>query len=217
MPQFDLVALGIDDPGKLSILGVVDLLEDVASLFLENLDKTVKVVDTIVDHERCIAWGELLAFRRSDQPGRGSTGGFAFRITPVESCATPCLNVDAEVTLVPGLQGRRVFGLEEDAADASNSLHFDLQIGGCSGRLDSALRMTWMTSLRRSFALSHPDHPGRVSNVVKLGDFACGVELPEVPVVRERVAPALIRGLGDEHEDLVAAVKEGMRFEADDL
>jgi hypothetical protein len=68
-------------------------------------------------------------------------------------------------------------------------------------------------TLRRSFALSHPDHLGGVLNVVEPGDFAGGVELPEMTVDGERVVLALIRDLeGDEHEDLVTAVEEGMRF-----
>ena len=49
--------------------------------------------------------------------------------------------------------------------------------------------------------------------MVEPGDFAGGVELLEMTVDGERVVLALIRDLeGDEHEDLVTAVEEGMRF-----
>jgi hypothetical protein len=36
------------------------------------------------------------------------------------------LNVDSEVLLVPSLKCRGVFGFEEDAANAGDSLHFGL-------------------------------------------------------------------------------------------
>src|SRR5215216_3919222 len=77
LPQFDLVSLGIDDPAKLAVLGVVDLVEDVAALRLERRDQSVKVVDAVVDHERGLARIELLAFLRGDQPGGRSACGLA--------------------------------------------------------------------------------------------------------------------------------------------
>jgi hypothetical protein len=33
LPEFNLVSLWIDDPGKLPVLGIVDLLENVAAFF----------------------------------------------------------------------------------------------------------------------------------------------------------------------------------------
>src|SRR5215475_3365645 len=38
LPQFDLVPFGIDDPGKLAVLGLIDLVEDVAALGFECRD-----------------------------------------------------------------------------------------------------------------------------------------------------------------------------------
>src|SRR5947207_6275812 len=113
-----------------SDLRFVDPVEDFASLFLENFDNAVKVLDTVVDHKGGLALSEVVAFHRTDRPDSGPSGRFALRIAPGEGCASPFLNVDPEVTLVPGLQGRRVFGFEEDAAYASDSLHFDLQCRG---------------------------------------------------------------------------------------
>src|SRR5215207_10409514 len=52
LPQFDLVSLGIDDPAKLAVLGVVDLVEDVAAFRFERRDQSVKVFNAVVDHER---------------------------------------------------------------------------------------------------------------------------------------------------------------------
>lgn len=74
MPQFDLVSLGIDDPGDLSILRFVDPVDEFASFFLENFDDTVKVFDTVVDHKGCLAWSEVVAFRRTDRPDSGPSG-----------------------------------------------------------------------------------------------------------------------------------------------
>jgi hypothetical protein len=39
------------------------------------------------------------------------------------------LDIDSEVPLVPGLQCRSVFGFEEDAANASDSLHGASDVG----------------------------------------------------------------------------------------
>src|SRR5690349_15516973 len=47
LPQFDLVALRVDHPGELAVLGVVDLLENVAPFRPERPDKSVNVVDAV--------------------------------------------------------------------------------------------------------------------------------------------------------------------------
>ena len=128
LPQFDLVSLRIDDPAKLAVLRVVDLVEDVAALRLERRDQSVKVFNAVVDHERGFAWSKLLAFLRSNQPGGRTACGLAIRVDPVERGTAPRLDIDAEMTLVLGLQPRRILCLEENAPDACYSFHdlFDL-------------------------------------------------------------------------------------------
>lgn len=49
LPQFDLVSLRIDDPGKLTVLGFIDLVEDVASVLPERSDHRVKLFHAVVD------------------------------------------------------------------------------------------------------------------------------------------------------------------------
>ncbi len=51
LPQFDLVSLRVDDPAELSVLGVVDLVEDVTAFRFERRDQGVKVFDAVVDHK----------------------------------------------------------------------------------------------------------------------------------------------------------------------
>ena len=66
LPQFDLVSLRIDDPGKLAVFRVIDLVEDVATLGSEGRDHRIEVFNTVVDHERGFAWGKLVSFFRSN-------------------------------------------------------------------------------------------------------------------------------------------------------
>src|SRR4051812_11615445 len=46
--EFHLVSLGVDDPGELAVLRVVDLLEHVAAFFLQRLHECVEVVHAVV-------------------------------------------------------------------------------------------------------------------------------------------------------------------------
>ena len=69
-----------------------------------------------------------------------------------------------------------------------------------------------------SFSLGHPDHLSGICNVVVLDDLASRVELSEVTVVGKRVAFAKGRSLKrNQHEDLVTAVEDRVRFKAVDL
>jgi hypothetical protein len=51
LPQLDFVSLRIDDPGKLAVLRIIDLVEDVASFRFERRDHSVKVFNAVGDHE----------------------------------------------------------------------------------------------------------------------------------------------------------------------
>src|SRR5678809_996122 len=44
LPQLDFVAFRIDDPGELPVLGVVDLLENVAAFLAQNFDQGVEIL-----------------------------------------------------------------------------------------------------------------------------------------------------------------------------
>ena len=126
LPQFDLVALRIDDPPKLAVLRVIDLVENIAAFRFERGDQSVKVLDAVVDHERGVAGSKLLAFLRRNQPRRLFAYGLPIRVGHNERGAAPRLHVDAEVTLVPSPQRGCVLRFEEDAADAGDSLHVNL-------------------------------------------------------------------------------------------
>src|SRR6476646_831455 len=52
LPKFYLVSFRIDDPCKLPIFGIVDLLENVATFFAQGFDQSVEILHPVVDHER---------------------------------------------------------------------------------------------------------------------------------------------------------------------
>src|SRR5688500_7050817 len=103
LPQFDLVPLRIDDPGKLAVLGFIDLVEDVAAFFFERRYHGVKVFNAVVDHEGGFAWSKLVAILRTNRPDGRSAHGLAIRVGPGESGTAPRLDIDGEMTFVPRL------------------------------------------------------------------------------------------------------------------
>src|SRR5882762_7440863 len=123
LPQFYLVSFWIDDPGKLPVLGIVDLLEHVAAFCAQDFDQGVEILHPVVDHERCGAGRKLATLRRSNRPDGCSGNRLTLAVCPGERRATPVLDVDPEVLFVPGLECRSILGFEEDPADASDSLH----------------------------------------------------------------------------------------------
>ena len=70
-------------------------------------------------------WKEdrMITFLRSNGPDRAASNGVTVGVSPGERHAPPVLDINAQVALVPGPQGRRVFGLEEYAANASDPFH----------------------------------------------------------------------------------------------
>ena len=71
---------------------------------------------------------------RIDEPGGCACNRLALGVGPIEGRAAPGLDIDSQVPLVPGLQCWSVLGLEEDAADASDSLHGASENVWCWGR-----------------------------------------------------------------------------------
>ena len=51
LPEFDLVALGVDDPTEFPVFGIIGLLEDVASLAAQRLEQGSQVCYAAVHHE----------------------------------------------------------------------------------------------------------------------------------------------------------------------
>src|SRR5205085_11018659 len=86
-----------------------------------------QVLDAVVDHEGRLARCEVLAIGRADQPRGGSLCRIARGIGPVERGASPFLDVDSQVLLVPSLQCGRVVRAEEDSSDSCDSLHVSLR------------------------------------------------------------------------------------------
>src|SRR5881398_294086 len=103
LPKFCLVSFWTDDPGKLPVLGVVDLLENVAAFFAQDFDKGVEILHPVVDHERCGAGRKLFALRRTNGPCGCSSNRLTVAVGPRERRATPILDIDSEMTLVPSL------------------------------------------------------------------------------------------------------------------
>jgi len=100
------------------MLGVVDLLEHMVAFVAQYVHQRVEIVHAVVDHERGHAGRELLAARRANRPDRRTSDGLAGAVGSGERRTAPCLHIDAEVALVPGLQCRSIIRFEEDAAGA---------------------------------------------------------------------------------------------------
>ena len=107
LPKFDLVAHRIHDPSELPVPGVVRLLQDVASLVPKRLKHSGQVLDAIVDHEGRLARREVLAISGADGPHGRSLCWTARCVGPRERCASPFLDVDSQVSLVPSSQCNR--------------------------------------------------------------------------------------------------------------
>ena len=47
----EAVMLKVDDPSKLAVLGIIDLLENVAAFFAQNFNQGVEILHPVIDHE----------------------------------------------------------------------------------------------------------------------------------------------------------------------
>jgi hypothetical protein len=68
LPQLNSVSFWIYDPSKLSVFGVVDLVENVAAFLFEHSHQAMQVFHTVVHHELGLAWSEVVTFIGADRP-----------------------------------------------------------------------------------------------------------------------------------------------------
>src|SRR5690606_36744642 len=129
LTELHLVPFGVHYPAELAVLGLIDHLENVAAFLSQHPKESVEIVHPVVDHARRHARRIVLAMRGIDGPHGRSGDRRAFTVGPGERRAAPVLDIDTEVLLVPGPQRWSVLGLEEDAADAGDSLHMTLAFG----------------------------------------------------------------------------------------
>src|SRR5207248_9606254 len=110
LPQFYLVSFRIDDPRKLPVLGIVDLLENVAAFLAQDFDQRMEILHPVVHHERCSAGSKLVTLRRSNRPDGCSANRLTFTVGQSESRPTPFLNIISKLPLVQALYARSVLG-----------------------------------------------------------------------------------------------------------
>ena len=103
LPELYLVSFRINDPSKLSILGLVNLLKYVAAFFAQSFDQCVEILHAVIDHEGRGAGRKLVALRRTNGPDGCSADRPTFTVGPSERCATPFLDIDSEMLFVPSL------------------------------------------------------------------------------------------------------------------
>src|SRR5437868_1592458 len=185
LPQFDFVSFGFDSPGKLAVLRLIDLVEDVAAFRFERRDHRVKVFNAVVDHERRFAWSKLVAFLRTDGPDGRSACGLAIRVGPGERGTAPLLDIDSEMTLVPSLQCRCILCLEKDAADASDSLHVNLGYAVLGWRSSAAKLIVGLLAYRsrpcETRSITRNAASGRLCRAIDRGKLVVAQANPSAP------------------------------------
>ena len=123
LPQLNLVAFRVNDPAELPVFRVVELVQYIATFFPEGLEQRAEVGYSVVHHEGGRAWRKSVILGRPDGPDRCSAHRLAICVCPAEGGASPVLDVDAKVLLVPSLHCLRVFGFKEDATNTCNAVH----------------------------------------------------------------------------------------------
>src|SRR4051812_3189967 len=140
LPQLDLVAVGIHDPGELAVLVLLGPLDDRDAVLLELRENSPEIVDAVVDHEARRTRVEPLRLALGDVPD-GEAAILRLVIGPPQDCAAPRLERQAEVIPIPGgepcVVRRR---LEEDAADPGHARHHHLRFRQSRTTVPSAQR-----------------------------------------------------------------------------
>lgn len=70
LPQFDLVPIGVDDPGEFAVFVGFGAFEDVDAVHAQVGEEGVHVIDAVVDHERGFAGCEPLGVGLGETPNR---------------------------------------------------------------------------------------------------------------------------------------------------
>src|SRR4051794_39016646 len=99
-PQFNLVPVGVHDPGKSSVLMELWAFYDLNVRGFELGDHLQKIIDSVIDHETRFTGTEPLALSPGKMPCR-SPFVFCGVIRPLKSGAAPGLDRHAEMFLIP--------------------------------------------------------------------------------------------------------------------
>ncbi len=86
-------------------------------------EEGVQVIYPVIHHERRVARGEIIGRLRKNIPDRHAIRIRKIGRVPAESRTTPFLNINPEMFAIPGAQHFRIFRLDEDATNASDSIH----------------------------------------------------------------------------------------------
>src|SRR6185312_9292506 len=122
-PEFDFVAVGIENPREFSIRVGFWSLHDLDAVSRQLRQHLGHVVDAVVDHETGGAGTEPLSGLLGDVP-HGEAAVLRLVLGPSEDRAAPGLELNSQVCAVP-LRELLVIsgGLEEHTADAGHLRH----------------------------------------------------------------------------------------------
>ena len=120
MPEFHAVALGVGDPGEVTVgVGLaVEVAGDAGGGELG--EQGFEVVDAVVDDGGLGSGAKVRGVGGEKRPG-GAAGADGEFVGPQEDGAAPVGELDAEVLGVPGGESLGGARFEEDAANAGNA------------------------------------------------------------------------------------------------
>ena len=110
LPKLHLVSFGIDHPGEFAELGLFELLVgDLHAFRAQRRQQGGQIVHAVVDHERRRTGSKVVRVCGEEAPGGGAHAFRVVRPFPIERGATPFLDFDSEMLLVPSAERRWVF------------------------------------------------------------------------------------------------------------
>jgi hypothetical protein len=121
LPQLYLVAFEVEDMYELSIVGVLDCIDDCHAVRGELLYKLIEVFNDIVDHVVLLARTEIGSSILERIPLRKSFSG-AIRVFPFKA-RTVFTGVNSEILGIPLARSFRIFRFKEYTTDASDFFH----------------------------------------------------------------------------------------------
>src|SRR5262245_24567074 len=123
LPQLDLVAVGIGDPGKAPVFVCLRTLDDRDAVAAQLRQQVVEVIHAVVDHEARLARTEPIAFLIRDVPD-GEAAVLRLVLWPLQDRAAPRLEHQSQVARIPGSELLVIRPrLEEYAPDSGHSRH----------------------------------------------------------------------------------------------